>query len=449
MPDHPSTQAVPEPATAAVPALPRKLGKYELKEVLGRGATSTVYLADDPFLVREVAIKVVHRKGAGEAGLAETHDPGAESLRTEAMLLGRINHPHIVKVYDVVRDAGEHYVVMELVRGGSVEKHCRRGNLLDYPKVLDAIFKCAKALQYMNALGMIHRDIKPANILLTETEDVRLSDLGATLLSEEGGQLDARVGTPFYMSPEQLLGRALDFRSDMFALGIVFYELLTGEKPFDALNVDELIFQYAQKKPRAPSTMRPILPPDVDAVVARMLGALPSERYASWDECLEALFSVPTRRDEFDSSGFSSASERFRLLRESPFFAGFSDADLWYVVEIGLFHRIFEGDVLIREDTPGGFFLVILKGSVRVTKAERFIAEVTAGQSIGEISYVLEGRVPRNTTCTALANGIALRVEDEVLRNASAICRSRFEKTFLQMMANWLVTTDSRLVSPG
>jgi serine/threonine protein kinase len=428
--------------------LPRKLGKYELVEELGRGATSIVYRAHDPFLVREVAVKVVRHR-SGERGLNESHDAGAEALRTEALLLGRINHPHIVKVFDVVRDASEHFVVMELVRGGSVEKHCQRGNLLDHAKAVDAIFKCAKALQYMNALGLIHRDIKPANILLTETEDVRLSDLGATLLHEEGGHLDARVGTPFYMSPEQLLGRTLDFRSDMFALGIVLYELLTGEKPFDALNVDDLVYQYAHKKPRAPSSMRPTLPQGVDTVVARMLGTFPSERFSSWEDCLDALFSVPSQRSDHESGAFETASERFRLLRDSPFFVGFSDADLWYVVEIGLFHRIFEGDVLIREDTPGGFFLVILKGQVRITKAEQLIAEIGAGQSVGEISYVLDGRVPRNTTCTAISNGIALRVEDDILRNASAICRSRFEKTFLLTMANWLVTSGSRLVGSG
>ncbi|MBL8519921.1 MAG: protein kinase [Betaproteobacteria bacterium] len=426
----------------AQPDLPRKLGKYVLKRELGSGATSTVYLADDPFHVREVAVKVIRWQadGSSERDLADA------SLRTEAMLLGKLNHPHIVKVFDVVNDGEGHYVVMELVGGGSMERYTRRGYLLEFPKAVDAVFKCAKALQYMNGLGLIHRDIKPANILLTLLGDVRLSDLGATLLSGDEGQHSLNAGTPFYMSPEQLLERPLEFRSDMFSLGVVFYELLTGEKPFDALNVNELIFQYVHHTPRPPSTLRPSLPVEVDAVVSRMLGCLPSERYADWEDCLDALSAIPAHHTDLASSiGYASAAEKFRLLRDSPFFRAFSDADLWYVVEIGRFMRIHADEVLIREGDPGGFFLIVLSGMVRISKAGRTIDVIADGTSLGEISYVLEGRVRRNTTCTAEKDGIVLRIEDAVLRGASDICRSRFEKTFLHAMASWLVEADQRL----
>ncbi len=435
-----------DPSETQMTSLPRKLGKYVLKRELGSGATSTVYLADDPFLVREVAVKVVRWQGSEST----ERDLADAALSTEAMLLGKLNHPHIVKVFDVVNDGDDHYVVMELVGGGSMERYTRRGYLLDYPKAVDAVFKCAKALQYMNGLGLIHRDIKPANILLTVLGDVRLSDLGATLLSSDEGAHSLNAGTPFYMSPEQLLERPLEFRSDMFSLGVVFYELLTGEKPFDALNVNQLIFQYVHEKPRPPSALRPSLPPEVDAVVLRMLGCLPSERYLDWEECLAALGSIPSDRADLAASiGVTSAAEKFRLLRESPFFRAFSDADLWYVVEIGRFVRIHADEILIREGDPGGFFLVLLSGMVRISKAGRSIDVVTDGTSLGEISYVLEGRVKRNTTCVAEQDGIALRIEDSVLRGASEICKSRFEKTFLQAMASWLVEADQRLVVGG
>ncbi len=429
-------------SASATNVLPRKLGKYVLKRELGSGATSTVYLADDPFHVREVAVKVVR----WQSSEATERDLADAALRTEAMLLGKLNHPHIVKVFDVVNDGEDHYVVMELVGGGSMERYTRRGYLLEYPKAVDAVFKCAKALQYMNGLGLIHRDIKPANILLTVLGDVRLSDLGATLLSSDDSSTSLNAGTPFYMSPEQLLERPLEFRSDMFSLGVVFYELLTGEKPFDALNVNQLIFQYVHEKPTPPSAMRPSLPTEVDAVVMRMLGCLPSERFDDWDDCLDAISAIPaSRADHAASIGFASASEKFRLLRESPFFAAFSDADLWYVVEIGRFVRMHAEEVLIREGDPGGFFLILLTGQVRISKAGRLIDMVSEGTSLGEISYVLEGRVQRNTTCVAGKEGIALRIEDSVLRAASEICRSRFEKTFLRAMASWLVEADQRI----
>ncbi|MEP7155287.1 MAG: serine/threonine-protein kinase [Betaproteobacteria bacterium] len=431
--------------------LPRKLGKYTLLRVLGSGATSTVYLAEDPFHRRDVAVKVVGRKADKKPGeIEERYDPadlGNLGLRTEAALLGKLNHPHIVRIFDVIEDGDDHYVVMEFVGGGTMEKHTSRGTLLDYESAMDTIFKCGKALEYMNALGLVHRDIKPANILITESGDVRLSDLGATLIAAREGQVETGIGTPFYMSPEQLLGHGLDFRSDMFSLGVVFYELLTGEKPFDGDNMQQLMYQIFESRPRPPSEIRPSIPPALDPIIARMMGKMPSARFASWRECLDALTSVTPAapgqgRQEIN---LASASERFQLLRESPFFKLFSDADLWYVLEVGEFKRIQQGDVLIREGEVGDCFYVLLSGQVRVSKQGRLIDLVTSGMSMGEISYVLEGRVPRNTTCSAILDGVVLRVADVALQNASETCRSRFEKTFLQTMASWLVDADKRL----
>jgi len=423
-------------------SLPRKLGKYTLTRVLGTGSTSTVYLAEDPFHQREVAIKVIQKKTIDdpESRLADM------SLQMESALLGKIDHPHIVKVYDVVEEGDEHYIVMEYVGGGTMERHCARGMLLSYEAVVDTIFKCGKALEYMNGVGLIHRDIKPANILVTPTNDIRLSDLGASLMAARAGQSDAGVGTPFYMSPEQLVSHPLDFRSDMFSLGIVFYELLTGEKPFDGPNMQMLLHHVFTATPVAPSKIRPSVPKSLDVIVARMLGKLPSERYSSWRECLDELVSVASvAPDEVLPINLSSASERFRLLRESNFFRYFSDEDLWHVLEIGTFEPIYQGDVLIREGDAGGYFLILLGGQARVSKQGRLIDLVPSGMSIGEISYVLEGRVKRITTCVAVTDGIVLRISDEALRSASDVCRSRFEKTFLQTMASWLVDADKRL----
>ena len=423
--------------------LPRKLGKYTLRRVLGSGATSTVYLAEDPFHRREVAIKLINRRFMDKPS-SNLADLG---LRTESALLGKLNHPHIVKIFDVVQDGDEHYVVMEYVAGGTMEQHCTRDTLLEHEAVVDVIFKCGKALEYMNALGLIHRDIKPANILITTSGDMRLSDLGATLISTRDGQVESGIGSPLYMSPEQLLGHSLDYRSDMFSLGVVFYQLLTGEKPFDGTNMQELMYQILETHPRLPSEVRPGIPAAVDSVIERMMRKLSSERYGTWRACLDELIKIaPESLDQGDQTvNLSSASERFQLLRASPFFKLFSDADLWYVLEIGEFQRIYQGDVLIREGDVGDFFLVMLSGQARVSRHGRLIDLVSGGMSMGEISYVLDGRVPRNTTCSVLLDGIVLRIADSALRAASETCRSRFEKTFLLTMASWLVDADQRL----
>jgi serine/threonine protein kinase len=424
--------------------LPRKLGKYTLRRVLGAGATSTVYLADDPFQEREVAVKLINKRRI-DADAAEMADA---AMRTEKALLGKLNYPHVIKIHDVVEDGDEHYVIMEYVGGGTMEQHCTRGRLLDPETVIDAIFKCGKALEYINGLGLIHRDLKPANILITDTADVKLTDFGATLISAEGGTASASVGTPFYMSPEQLMGNSIDFRSDMYSLGVVLYELLTGERPFQGSSMESITHQVQNVTPKPPSQMRPQLPPALDAVVARMMARTAGERYETWEACLEALMhTLPDLANAAvrEPTDLSSMGERFRLLRQSPFFRLFSDADLWYVLEIATLNRIYEGDVLIREGDVGEFFLVLLEGKVRISKMGRLIDLVSPGMSMGEISYVLEGRVARNTTCVAMTDGIVMRVEDSDLRLASAICRSRFEKTFLKALAGWLTEANQRL----
>ncbi len=425
------------------PHLPRKLGKYTLLRVLGSGSTSTVYLAADPFHQREVAVKLIKPPDPNEPA-GELADLG---MRTEAALLGKINHPHIVKIFDVVHDGDDHYIVMECVEGGTMEAHCALGSLLPYESIIDTIFKCGKALEYMNALGLVHRDIKPANMLLTADQDIRLSDLGATLISSRGGQIESGIGTPFYMSPEQLLGYELDYRSDMFSLGVVFYELLTGEKPFDGVNMQQLMRQIFEVTPKLPSEMRPSIPKAVDTVIARMLGKLPSHRYDSWRACLDALIRVAPGSPDIavEDINQASASERFRLLRQSSFFRLFSDADLWLVLDIAHFQTVYQGDMLIREGDAGDCFFVVLTGQARVSKHGRLIDLVSAGMSMGEISYVLDGRVRRNTTCSVILDGIVIRIADRDLRDAPEACRARFEKTFLQTMASWLSDADKRL----
>lgn len=424
--------------------LPRNLGKYVLRRVLGSGATGTVYLADDPFHARTVAIKVI----GAEIAAAPSQAAPDTSIATEAALLGKLDHPHIVKILDVVNNEQNHFVVMEYVDGGTMERYCRRGSLLEWGEVVDNVFKCAKALQYMNGMGLIHRDIKPANMLLTSSGDIRLSDFGATLFSNQVQSVEVSMGTPFYMSPEQLLFRPLEFRSDMFSLGIVFYELLTGEKPFNADSAQNLLVEILNSRPRPPSQRRPSVPKQLDDVVARMLAPLPSDRFESWEECLDSIAAAHQELAAAaprSSVASLSVSERFRMLRDSAFFALFSDADIWYVLELGSFEEIAEADVLISEGDRGGFFLILLEGHVRISKRGRTIDLASPGMSMGELSYVLEGRGLRATTCVAVSEGVVFRIDDQALRDASHTCRSRFEKTFLQTMASWLVDANTRL----
>src|SRR5258706_8481507 len=209
-------------------------GKYELLKVLGKGATGSVYLAMDPFSQREVAVKVLD-------SMPEDPDEARRQLKffqNEASLAGKLRHPHIVSIFDAGIDKQDgkdlRYLVMELVEGTSLQPHCEPQRLLPVQQTVQIAYKCCKALEYANTVGVVHRDIKPANIMLGPDFDIKVSDFGAAQLARSDTTQVAGVGSPYYMSPEQIRGgEEIDFRSDMFSLGGVMFHILTGTRPFN------------------------------------------------------------------------------------------------------------------------------------------------------------------------------------------------------------------------
>src|SRR5215470_1006641 len=185
---------------------PQRLGKFEIKRRLGSGATSHVFQAFDPFRDHDVAIKVLD-PGVFE----EAEDTLAKTgFMVEASLVGKLDHPHIAKIYDVVAEPKSHYVVMEYVGGGTLEKYCQPGSLMDIDSAVDVIFKCGKALEYVSQLGLVHRDIKPANILLADETDVKVTDFGAAQSRNVSSSHLIKVGSPYFMSPEQIEEGTID-----------------------------------------------------------------------------------------------------------------------------------------------------------------------------------------------------------------------------------------------
>jgi serine/threonine protein kinase len=211
-----------------------KIGKYEVVRKLGEGATSTVYLGRDPFASREVAIKLVSREAFKDA-------PNGHVMHrlflNEASLAGKLVHPHIAEIYDAVADEDNAYIVMEYVSGGTLQRFARPDNLLELGDVIEIVYKCARALDFASQIGVIHRDIKPANILITDDNDIKITDFGsAAMLLTERTIVDG-IGTPAYMSPEQHLNKPLNHQTDIYALGVVMFQLLTGRLPFQAGNI--------------------------------------------------------------------------------------------------------------------------------------------------------------------------------------------------------------------
>jgi serine/threonine protein kinase len=422
-----------------------RLGKYEIVKQVGKGATATVYLAHDPFAQRAVAIKVV------EAAVFQNGESGRIARKlfvTEASFAGKLKHPHIVQIYDAVADADPCYIVMEYLAGGTLEPNTRAENLLPVPEVVGIIFKCSRALDFAHHQGIIHRDLKPANILRGEGTDVKISDFGAALsLSSDQSYIDG-IGSPAYMSPEQIVGVALGPQSDMFSLGVVFYELLTGHRPFDGSNNIALAYQIQTGEPPPPSTLRPEVPQCIDAVVARALRKSPGERYPSWEEFsfdLAAAFrdeDVVALRDSQIGD-----SEKFSLLRPLSFFKDFADVELWEVLRFSRWQNLSRGDVLMRENEPGETFSVLVAGQVKVTKQRRLLNVLSAGECFGEMAYLTPNRGARSADVVAAGDGMLITIGTEALAKASQTARHSFDRAFLRILVDRLDLANIRLTS--
>jgi serine/threonine-protein kinase len=266
----------------------RRVGRYLLLEPLGRGAMGTVYRAEDPFIRRTVAVKVLHTDGELTPQLMRI---ARERFKREAEAAGRIDHPSVIRIFDVGEDetSGEMYLVMEYLPGPSLERLLDEGGL-SLERGAQLIGQIASGIDAAHAQGIVHRDIKPSNILLTDDGAAKIVDFGITRIGSSVLTQDTRnLGTPAYMSPEHVHGHDVDARSDLFSLGVVSYEILARKKPFDGTNAVSIAYAIAHSQPRPISDANPTLPRTLDEPFQRMLSKEPSERFASGREFNEAL----------------------------------------------------------------------------------------------------------------------------------------------------------------
>jgi len=246
----------------------------------------TVYLGKDPKINREVAIKTLRYEEFDQEQLAEVK----KRFFREAEAAGKLAHPNIVTIYDVGEDYEIAYMAMELLDGSDLEKNGSKGSLLPRREVVRIVSAVASALDYAHANGVVHRDIKPANIMILKNGEVKVADFGiARVMASSKTQTGVIMGTPSYMSPEQIAGQKVDGRSDLFSLGVVFFELLTGEKPFAGESIATLIYNITTTPPPALKNLAPDIPEPFNAVVARMLAKDKEQRYQQGKDIVSAL----------------------------------------------------------------------------------------------------------------------------------------------------------------
>jgi serine/threonine-protein kinase len=282
------TESTSRPVPAATNGQsPAMLGRYKVLKELGRGAMGVVYLGKDPTIQRFVAIKTMRLDEVDDD--EKLQDFKARFFR-EAESTGRMSHPNIVTVYDAGEEQNLGFIAMELLEGISFKQYARKPNLLPPKDVLLMLATVADALDYAHQQGVVHRDIKPANIMITKDQTVKVMDFGiAKMASSSKTQTDIVLGTPTYMSPEQITGKKVDGRSDIFSLGIVLFELLAGQPPFTADNVSALLFTITHNPHPAIHTIRKDLPPMVQDILDRALQKELPQRYRRAGEFAQDL----------------------------------------------------------------------------------------------------------------------------------------------------------------
>jgi serine/threonine protein kinase len=418
--------------------LPETLGKYLLTKKLGQGATSTVYLGFDPFAKREVAVKVLKQEILNDPKMGKLYQ---RQLDNEASLAGKLSHPHIVAIYDALISDEASHVVMEYVNGGTLEKYAEPNNLLPIDKVVEYMFKCCRALNYAQFNGVIHRDIKPANMLLTEDGDIKISDMGAALLLDIEQTQVNNIGSPGYMSPEQLRGEVLTHQTDIYSLGVVMYRLLTGYLPFKGSSLANLCQQILSATPPTLRSLRPDIPPQLERVVLRAMHKDIKERYQDWKDFGADLAAL----GRFEQSSIDiNQTEKFTSLRGMALFKDFTDIELWEILRVGEWQKQPPQTVLMREDEMGDAFYIIIEGSVSVTKNGRLLNVIRSDDCFGEMSYISGRVVARSATVTAGTMVTVLKIQPQQLARLSDHCQLHFNQAFLRVMADRLRMADDR-----
>jgi len=421
------------------------VANYPILRKLGEGATSEVFLCQDPFRNREVAVKRIFPEALRDPTRGRLF---RKLFFTEASLAGKLEHPHIAQIYDAGIGEDSGYIVMEFVPGGTMERYCAPENLLPLEQVVDIVFKCTRALAYAHMQGVTHRDIKPGNLLYAASPtDVRIGDFGLALnVGAETTQITG-VGSPAYMSPEQIREELVDHRTDLYSLGVVMYQMLTGQLPFRANNKFSMIYQITQFDPPPPSALRREVPSSLDRIVRRAMHKEADKRYHSGDEFAQDLIdALRGGLGEASRETFGDA-DKFAALRSMRFFAAFADPELWEVVKLGLWERVHAGTVVLREGDAGDFFCVVMEGEMRVSKNKKLLSVLGPGECFGEMAYLSLTSQQRGATVSSGAESRILRMRVADLEEASISCRSKFDRAFIGILVERLNLANTRLTS--
>ncbi len=415
-----------------------QVGKYDIHKLLGKGATGTVYLARDTFTGKEVALKTIEPEVFRDPEFGTVY---RTQLLNEASLAGKLRHPHIVAILDAVVAEDSGHIAMELVTGGDLSPYVKPEKLLPVADVLQIGFKCCGALEYAAKEGIVHRDIKPANIMIASGTDVKIADFGAAILKKSQVVQTAQMGSPYYMSPEQIQGKDVNFHTDMYSLGVVLYELLVGKRPFIAENLEALMQKIIKYDPLPPSEARKDLPKAIDPVVLRALMKSPAQRYPSWGDFALELSKVG---QSVLPPGAIPDSEKYVVLKAVPMLANLSDAEIWELARAGLWSRVPKGKVIVKEKDPGTSFYFLARGDAKVTRQGRLLNSIGAKEFFGEMAYIAGGEA-RHATVESQTDLLLAEFQPKALDQMSLGAQLQLTRALVRNVSDRLALANTRI----
>ncbi len=418
------------------------LGKYDVIREVGRGGMGVVYLGHDPFTGSDVAIKVALPESLQDKRGGARY---RKLFFNEAKVAGKLRHPNIVGVFDAGMEDEICYIVMEMIFGGrTLYDHCQPDTLLPVEDVVRIIFKSARALDYAHRQGVVHRDIKPRNILLTEDGEVKLSDFSIALRTHGDAtdtQVHGYIGSPLYMSPEQVKDDTITNQTDIFSLGVVMYELLTGRHPFAADNLPAIAHRITQKVPTALAEVRPDVPHIVGRILGRALSKQVGRRYKTGLDLAADLSLVYDHIKLLDEQ--LPGDEKFKLVRRLTFFDDFTEPEIWEVINSSGWLDYTPGSEIIAEGELDTSFYIIISGDVGVFKGDLEVDQLHQGDCFGEMGFI--ARKQRSATIIAKTGVTTMNVRPSMIERASLNCQLRFHKVFLSALVGRLSQATERL----
>ena len=421
--------------------LPAKIGKYEIQSQIGRGNMGVVYSALDPFSARRVALKVAHSHQISEMGAGRFR----KLFFNEAHAAGVLDHPNLLTVYDADMDGDLCYLVMELVEGGeTLEAYCKPQSLLSAREVVGIIYKLAKALDYAHRQGVIHRDIKPSNILRTPERDVKLADFSIALVTRDDlaeTQFDGFMGSPLYMSPEQINEQPVTAQSDLFSLGVVMYQMLTGHHPFKASSLGAVYNKITQHDPPTVSEFRDDIPDGITYTIGRMLKKQPSQRYRAGLDLAADLALIYENLESVQTE--DALRSRSGIIKNLGFFKGFEDKDICELIRACDWQTYDTGQLIIQEGDSDNAFYIMLSGVVSIQKNGRTVDQLQEGDCFGEMGYLSDAR--RTANVRAQTDVSLVRVNASTLQRAAEDTQLRFLRVFVQTLIKRLADTTAAL----